>query len=185
MQKRKNVIMVLSIIVTIVVLGAIYLWKSGMLFNGIGAPEKTLTQFEARKLAEQNLNLFESWKNPQLAEGYTLYNLDGNPSAYLFLVTDFYGKGGYITMNASTRFDAVAETSTDPNTPVARMLTLSKKLIEETNYDYADVKSEMLYLGGLDYYVKFTFKEGAEVNERYYDLESMQETSSEVLKNKN
>jgi hypothetical protein len=129
-----------------------------------------ITEKQARNVATDNLNLFEDWRGPKLVESYTLYDLDGNHSAYLFNVIDNYGKAGYITISGTTRFEPIIDLSISPDTPVTRLFNLKEKLAADTVFTPGDIRSEILYLGGDEYYVKTSYREGDEATDRYFNL---------------
>jgi len=124
--------------------------------------------------------LFEDWRGPRLVESYTLYDLKGNHSAYLFNVVDNYGKAGYITISGTTRFEPVIDLSTSPGTPVTKQFQLRQKIADMTVFSPGDIRSEILYLGGNEYYVKNSYREGDEVTIRYFNLSSPNPIDAEL-----
>lgn len=162
---------VLAAIVLGLVVAALLSWNSTPTeYVEEGVPERIVAGQEAREIAQSNLSLFESWKEPVLAESYTFYDLTKTPSAYLFVVKDLYGKAGYVTVSASTRFQPVIDISLEATTPVVNMINVRNDLVRNTNYEPNDVKTELIYVGGADYYGKFTFRESAEIEDSYFIL---------------
>ncbi len=135
---------------------------------------ETFTEKQARVAAEANLNLFESWRVPRLVEGYTFLDLEGFPSAYIFSVIDNYGRAGHMTISATTRFEPVIDVSTSPKTPIVKHRNLVKDITMGTIFSLKDIKSEYYYLGGKEYFVKLTLREGTQVFEEYYSLHGEQ-----------
>lgn len=181
MRGNKRLKLFLLLLLCLIVLGIAFYF-----FSNKNTSEKNknivieITQQEARKAAQDNLQLFESWREPKLVEAYTFYDLDQSPSAYLFNVIDNYGKAGYIIVSATTRFEPVVDFSTSSETPVTKTFNLTQKLAGETIFNPSDIKTEILFLGSQDYYVKTSYREGDEVTTRYFNLSSMDPISSEV-----
>ena len=115
---------------------------------------KTIPIQKAKLVANENLNSFEPWKDPKLQESYTFYDLEGTPSAYLFNVSDNYGKAGYIVISATTKLEPVVEISDVIETPVVSALQIVNKLTQGTIYEIQDLKTQYIYLGGGGYYAK-------------------------------
>jgi hypothetical protein len=128
----------------------------------------------AKRAAEANLSSFEDWRGPTLEEWYTFYDLERQPTAYIFNVSDYYGKAGYITISATTRMEPVIEISNSADTPVTNILKLTNDIIIGTIYEPSDVKAEHIYLGGTEYYVKLTLREGNNIKEKYYEIKGTQ-----------
>ncbi len=98
----------------------------------------------------------------------------------MFNVLDIYGKAGYLTISASTRLSPVLDISTDQNTPIVNSLIVRNNIIKSTNYNQSDVKMVLVYLGGTDYYGKYSFREGQSINERYFLLNNLDSTEFEL-----
>jgi hypothetical protein len=124
----------------------------------------------ARNVAETTLDTFEDWRGPTLDEWYTFYDLNQEPSAYMFNISDYYGKAGYTMISATTRLEPVIEVSKNPVTPVAKIVQLVKDISVGTIYDPGDIKSEYIYLGGGSYYARLTLREGSNATVKYYEV---------------
>jgi len=150
------------------------------LFSG-QSPDKNTETYSitvVKKAAQNSLVLFEDWRGPTLEEGYTLYDLEKQPSAYLFNISDYYGKAGYITISATTKLEPVVDVSNSAETPITRIIRLVNDITVGTIYEPSDVKAEYIYLGGVPYYVKLTLREGSYVNVKYYEI--MESSTNEV-----
>lgn len=179
-RKRRWLTVAIILLSLVTLVGAVYLFfqhKSPKEEKNIVVD---ITKQQAREAAQDNLQLFESWREPKLVEGYTFYDLDGNPSAYLFNVIDNYGKAGFIVISGTTRFEPVIDFSTSPDTPITRIFNLTQKLAEGTIFKPSDIRSEPLFLGGKDYYVKTSYREGDEVTTRFFNLDSSTPQESEI-----
>lgn len=121
-----------------------------------------------KKAAEKSLNSFEEWRGPALEERYTFYDLNNKPSAYLYNISDYYGKAGYVVISATTKFEPVIEVSNSEVTPVAKIIEIVNSVALGTMYEPSAIKSEYIYLGGTEYYARLTLREGGEADVRYY-----------------
>jgi len=150
------------------------------LFSGQSPDKNTETYSitDVKKAAQNSLVLFEDWRGPTLEEWYTLYDLEKQPSAYLFNISDYYGKAGYITISATTKLEPVVDVSNSAETPITRIIRLVNDITVGTIYEPSDVKAEYIYLGGVPYYVKLTLREGSDVNVKYYEI--MESSTNEV-----
>jgi len=142
------------------------------LFSGQSLDENTETYSinDVKKAAQNSLALFEEWRGPTLEEWYAFYDLEKQPSAYLFNISDYYGKAGYVTISATTKLEPVVEVSNSAETPVTKIIKLVNDITVGTIYEPSDVKAEYIYLGGVPYYVKITLREGSEVKVKYYEI---------------
>ena len=131
---------------------------------------ETYSIIDAKKAAQSSLSSFESWRGPTLEEWYTFYDLNKKPSAFLFNVSDYYGKAGYITISATTKLEPVVEISNSAETPISKILKLVSDITIGTIYELSDVKAEYIYLGGAPYYVRLTLREGSEITVKYYEI---------------
>lgn len=135
---------------------------------------------EAKVVARESLDYFESWKDPTLQESYTFYNLNGEVTAYLYNVRDNYGKAGYVVISVA---GSVVEISKDTNTPITQGLRVVNKLTQGTIYEYEDIKTQYLYLNDDNYFIKLEIREGDNTQTLYYLLkkDSSKEVSLEEL----
>ena len=124
----------------------------------------------AKQAAQANLELFDTWRGPQLGETFVYYDLDGNPSAYQFNVADLYGKAGYIIISATTKAGPVITLSTQPDSPVSNLFKITNELSKNTIREYRDIKTELIYLGGDDFFTRLTFREGDETFAEFHSL---------------
>jgi hypothetical protein len=168
MDRKK--LLKLSVVVLIILLIVYFVLQ---LFSKQSSKEevKSINIHTARKAAQDNLGAFEEWRGPTLEEWYTFYDLEGTPSAYLFNISDYYGRAGYIAISATTKMKPVIEISNSPKTPVAQILELANDITIGTIYKPSDVRTEYYYLGGTEYYVKMSLREGSEVTDTYYKIE--------------
>ncbi len=131
-----------------------------------------------KKAAEASLSSFEEWRGPTLKERYTFYDLNKQPSAYLYNISDYYGRAGYVTISATTKLEPIIEVSNSEVTPVAKIIELVNDITLGTIYDASDIKAEYLYLGGTEYYAKLTLREGSNTTVKYYQIQG--DSTSEV-----
>ena len=170
-MKKKRLFLVLFLIFTTFV-SVLFLFKGGNGGNSTKDNIKTVSVQTAKLVAQESLVSFESWRSPKLQESYTLYDLNGNPSAYLFNVSDNYGKAGYVTISAQTKIDPVVEISDSTATPIVSALQLVNELTLGTIYEQDDIKSQYLYLGGSNYYVRLQVREGENTQIIYYSIQN-------------
>ena len=167
MEKKK--LLRLSVIVLLILL---IVYFAVELFSNQSSKEEveTYSIIDVKKAAQNSLVSFESWRGPTLEEWYTLYDMEKQPSAYLFNVSDYYGKAGYVTISATTKLEPVVEISNSVETPITKILKLVGDITIGTIYEPSDVKAEYIYLGGVPYYVKLTLREGSDVKVKYYEI---------------
>ncbi len=77
---------------------------------------------------------------------------------------------GLLLLVPRSRFTPIIQSETENTTPVTNMLAVRNDLVRGTKYESNDVKTELLYLGGTDYFGKFTFKESGATDVRYFFL---------------
>lgn len=124
----------------------------------------------ARQVAETGLTAFEEWRGPTLDEWYTFYDLEEQPSAYLFNISDYYGKAGYVVVSATTKLEPIIDVSNSTMTPVTKTIELVNDMTIGTMYEPSDIKSEYIYLGGSEYYARLTLREGSDMTVKYYEI---------------
>jgi len=152
-------------------------------------PKETTEEVSSQRIkeaAQASLASFEDWRGPTLEESYIFYDLNKSPSAYLFNVSDYYGKAGYIVISATTKLDPIIEISSSAETPVSKILVLVNDLTLGSIYEPGDVRIDYIYLGGQEYYARLTLREGEDVSLRHYKLErdKVSQVDEEVLLNK-
>jgi hypothetical protein len=180
MEKKK--LLRLSLIALLLLLIIYFAFK---LFSNRSTDTNTETYsiLQVKEAAQNSLSSFENWRGPTLEEWYTFYDLNKEPSAYLFNVSDYYGKAGYITISATTKLEPVVEISNLAETPVTKIIRLVNDTTIGTIYEPSDVKAEYIYLGGAPYYVKLTLREGSAVKVKYYEIteDGINEVSEEYM----
>ncbi|HHC19127.1 MAG TPA: hypothetical protein ENK81_01815 [Euryarchaeota archaeon] len=171
-MKKKRLFLVIFLLL-ITALSVVFLFRDSSRGKSSGAVGMSVK--EAKDIAKDNINFFEAWTNPVFQESYIFYNLDGVGSAYLFNVSDNYGKAGYVVIGSD---GDVVEISKDTNTPVVQALLVVNELTQGTIYEQEDIKAQYLYIGDKKYYVKIEVREG-EVTQTLYFLLS-KEGSKEI-----
>ncbi|OGC45509.1 hypothetical protein A2V49_04755 [candidate division WWE3 bacterium RBG_19FT_COMBO_34_6] len=126
----------------------------------------------ARKAAEDNLSVFESWRGVSIEGTFTMYDTQYTPSAYLFTVKDYYGKAGYLVISATNKGGPLIESSKSPDNPQINLVNLIAQVAQETRHVPADLKSQLIYLGTKDYLAKIEIREGSDLAIKYYKLNS-------------
>ncbi|MBN1462692.1 MAG: Spi family protease inhibitor [Paludibacteraceae bacterium] len=139
-----------------------------------------ISEEKAREVASANLDFFDRLRNNKIEDSTVFKDLDGNQSAYVFEVTDYQGKAGYIVIAASTRLPPVLYSSKNTLTPVGVAYKTMNHIASETVWSVADIRAEFIYLGGNEFFVKLIFRDGDELIEKYYLLGDVE--SVEVLK---
>lgn len=120
--------------------------------------ELMVTLEESRRAAEFELinqanSGFTNWKNAQLAEYYIFYDLEGKPSAFMYICRIEDEIVGYITVSASKRFAPIIESSTSNKPPMSKY---EENLAFGNNYENEILDFEYIYLGGLTYFIKYS-----------------------------
>jgi hypothetical protein len=130
---------------------------------GNGQEESHVSIEEARLAAKMELMQqantgFPVWVGAILGKRYTFYDLREVPSAYLFTCEKRGQVTGYITVSASKRFAPIFESSTSDMPPPER--TDEARLFAQEHLTGAVATEDLIFLGGLQYYVQYTTQEG-------------------------
>ena len=159
---------------------------------------RAISEATARNVASENLYLFESWRENEVKAATKFKDLNDLTTAYMFEVSDFEGRAGYIVISASTRIGPVLDSERTKNTPVNMGYSIMARLAEDTFRRPSDIQSDFIYLGGEDFYVRLILRDGPEFTERYFllnenyenyeqlevtleDLESLQRNYDETI----
>lgn len=120
-----------------------------------------LSQYDATQLAEDfvlnHTDRLPVWKNAVLEDPVLLYNLTGEPSAFIFSISNRSIDAGYVTVSIKQLPNPILEYSTHPSP-----LKNSKSEIEAVKRDnQLTIDFEKpLYLGPLSYYYRATSPTG-------------------------
>lgn len=185
---KKLRIVLLTLFILVIAFSVIYFFLAKKNIGDlVGEPlGKKITINKALQIAQANLGVFYEWKGPVISQNYAGYDLQGKETAFFFLVTDLYGKAGFIAINANTNVKPVIEISFLPVDPLGKLKRFSTEVSIGTLRGPNEIRTEVIYLGGRNYYGKMTFRESEEVVEKYYDLsfENPQEISLEEMQKK-
>ncbi|PIP11771.1 MAG: hypothetical protein COX49_09280, partial [bacterium (Candidatus Stahlbacteria) CG23_combo_of_CG06-09_8_20_14_all_40_9] len=111
----------------------------------------SLTRQAAQRCIQDQASFqYSSWLNANISEPVAYYDLDGQPSAYIYEVVKNNTILGYITVSATSDFCPVFEycNGSAPQKEISKCEGEFKRLTGKS-----PAWSRLVYLGGLDYFV--------------------------------
>lgn len=166
-KKLKKLIIFLLIIAPVVYAIYYFLGNSAM---GNRNNQNTLSLENARTLAENSLSQFTSAVKPAIMDSYELIDLEGNTTAYLFIVDSYRGRVGYVNVSKSANGELVPNAVVADSNPFIWLQRLINDETVGTKWARNDVAYDFIFLNNKNYYARLTFTEGDTSFSKFYLL---------------